>query len=141
MPSLRAMDTMSLLTEEVARSRSGQLFFAHLLLPHLSYIYDANCDERDPADWEPAYDREPLPPNTMQSRAQRYALYLEQVRCLYKRLDAMFRRWQEAGIFDRAQIIIHGDHGSRIYLHRPEAPISKKCWSRTTRTRSRRCSR
>jgi hypothetical protein len=119
MPSIRAMHTMSVLAEEVAHSRSGQLFFAHVLFPHYPYIYDANCDERDPSDWEPAHDDLPLPPNTTQSREQRYALHLEQVQCLYKKLDAMFRRWQEAGVFDHAIIIIHGDHGSRIYLHRP----------------------
>jgi hypothetical protein len=121
MPALRATHTMSLLAEEVARSRSGQLFFAHLLIPHSPYIYDANCDERDPAEWEPAYDLVPLPPNTTQSRTQRYARHLEQVQCLYTRLDGMFRLWQEAGVFDRAKIIIHGDHGSRIWLHRPVA--------------------
>jgi hypothetical protein len=121
MSALRATHTMSLLAKEVARSRSGQLFFAHLLMPHSPYIYNANCDERDPADWEPAYDRAPLPPNTTQARTQRYALHLEQVQCLYTRLDGMFRLWQEAGVFDRAKIIIHGDHGSRIWLHRPVA--------------------
>jgi hypothetical protein len=121
MPAIRAMHAMSLLAEQVVRSQSGQLFFAHLVLPHYPYIYDANCNERDPSVWEPAHDREPLPPNTTQLRAQRYRLYLEQLQCLYEKLDAMFRRWQEAGVFDRAVIIIHGDHGSRIYLHRPEA--------------------
>lgn len=121
MPSIRAIHTLSLLAEEVARSRSGQMFFAHLLVPHSPYIYQADCNERDPADWEPAHDPEPLPPNTMESRAQRYALHLAQVQCLYKKLGGMFRRWQEAGVFDRARIIIHGDHGSRIYLHRPKA--------------------
>jgi hypothetical protein len=123
MGSIRATHTMSLLTEEVAHSRPGQLFFAHLLFPHHPFIYDANCKARDPADWELlAYDPKPLPPNTTQSRRQRYALYLEQVQCLSKRLAKMFGRWEEAGIFDRARIIIQGDHGSRIYLRRPEAP-------------------
>jgi hypothetical protein len=121
MPSIRAMHALSLLAEDVARSQSGQLFFTHLVVPHYPYIYDANCDERDPSAWEPAHEREPLPPNTAQSRARRYPLYFEQIQCLYKKLEAMFRRWQETGVFDRAVIIVHGDHGSRIYLHRPEA--------------------
>jgi hypothetical protein len=121
MPSLRAMHTLALLADEVARSRPGQLFFAHLLIPHYPYIYDADCNERDPAYWEMAHDPEPLPPNTMQSRARRYELHFAQVRCLYKKLEGVFRRWEEAGVFDRAKIILHGDHGSRIYLHWPEA--------------------
>jgi hypothetical protein len=121
--SIRAKHTMSLLTEEVAHSRPGQLFFAHLVFPHHPFIYDANCKARDPADWELlAHDPKPLPPNTTQSRPRRYARYLEQVQCLSKRLAKMFGRWEEAGILDRARIIIQGDHGSRIYLRRPEAP-------------------
>jgi hypothetical protein len=122
MPPVGAVHTLSLLADAVARSAPGQMFFAHLLLPHNPYIYDGNCNERHPADWDLAHDSEPLPANTMQSRAHRYALYLEQVQCLYKKLGETFERWQEAGVFDHAIIIMHGDHGSRIYLHRPEAP-------------------
>ena len=126
MPPVGAAHTLSLLAEAVARSQPGQLFLAHLLLPHNPYVYDANCDERHPAAWDRAHDKEPLPPNTIQSRAHRYALYFEQVQCLYKKLGETFERWREAGVFDRAIIILHGDHGSRIYLNRPEAPNLQK---------------
>jgi hypothetical protein len=121
MPAVAAMHTLSLLSEEVARSRPGQLFFAHLLIPHAPYVYDASCHPREPADWQSEADEKPWPPNTSQSRAQRYALLFEQVQCLYKKLGEMFERWQQAGVFDRAIIILHGDHGSRIFLHRPDA--------------------
>jgi hypothetical protein len=119
MAPLRALTTLSSLGGEVARSRPGQMFFAHLLLPHFPYVFDAKCHVRKPAEWEPAFDEEPLPPNTIESRERRYLLYLEQVQCFYRKLAATFEEWKRAGIFDRLKIIIHGDHGSRIYLHEP----------------------
>ena len=119
MPAIRAIHTLSILADEVTRSRPGQIFFAHVLIPHSPYIYDAECRERHPIDWEPASDPSPMPPNTTQSWARRYALYLQQVQCLYRTLGAMFERWKAAGLFGRLKIIIHGDHGSRIYLRRP----------------------
>jgi hypothetical protein len=121
MGPLRALTTLTTLGGEVAQSRPGQMFFAHLLLPHFPYVFDAKCNVRKPAEWEPAFDAEPLPPNTIESRERRYALYLEQMQCLYRKLGHIFEEWKRAGIFDRLRIIIHGDHGSRIYLHAPTA--------------------
>ena len=127
MPAVRAMYEMSMVSDAVARSRPGDFFFAHLLLPHNPYIYDAGCNERNQADWELQADDDPLPPNTMQSRQRRYALYFEQVQCTYKKLGEMFEKWQRAGVFQDATIIIQGDHGSRINLNRPHSSMSSKC--------------
>jgi hypothetical protein len=121
MPAVRALYQMSLVSDAVARSRPGDFFFAHLLIPHNPYIYDARCNERNQADWEQQGDDDPLPPNTTQSRQRRYALYFEQVQCTYKKLGEMFEKWQRAGVFQRSIIILQGDHGSRIYLHKPQA--------------------
>jgi hypothetical protein len=121
MPAVRALYEMSLVSDAVTQSRSGDFFFAHLLIPHYPYIYDAGCNERNQADWESAADDDPLPPNTMQSRQRRYALYFEQVQCTYEKLGEMFEKWQLAGVFQHATIIIQGDHGSRINLNRPQA--------------------
>jgi hypothetical protein len=126
MAPLRALTTLSSLGAEVAQSRPGQMFFAHLLLPHFPYVFDATCRVRKPAEWEPAFDEEPLPPNTIESRERRSLLYLEQVQCLYRKLAAIFEEWKTAGIFDRLKIIIHGDHGSRIYLNEPTAANRSK---------------
>ena len=52
---------------------------------------------------------------------RRYALYFEQVQCTYQKLGEMFDKWQRAGVFEEATIIIQGDHGSRINLNRPQA--------------------
>jgi hypothetical protein len=118
---VRALTTLSAFGDQVAQSGPGQMFFAHLLLPHFPYVFDARCRVRKPAEWEPAFDEEPWPANTIESRERRYLLYLEQVQCLYRKLGAIFEEWRRAGVLDRLKIIIHGDHGSRIYLHEPTA--------------------
>jgi phosphoglycerol transferase MdoB-like AlkP superfamily enzyme len=45
--------------------------------------------------------------------------YFEQLECLYSELDHFFKRMREAGIYDDSIIIIHGDHGSRIFINEP----------------------
>jgi hypothetical protein len=109
----------------VTRASPGDMFLLHLLIPHHPYFYDAMCDLRPMHEWEM-----PGPPgsllNDRESRARRYGLYLEQMRCLYRKLDAMFQAWQKAGIFDAVTIVLHGDHGSRIYQHRPDADSQHK---------------
>ena len=66
-------------------------------------------------------DDPPLPPNSDASRVRRYGLYLQQILCIRARLQDMFDRWRQTGVYDRMLIIIQGDHGSRIWLHNPIA--------------------
>ena len=67
-----------------------------------------------------------MPANDRQSRARRYGLYLEQMRCLYRKLDDVFEAWQKAARFDQLTIIIQSDHGSKIYQRRPYAENQQK---------------
>jgi hypothetical protein len=101
-------------TAAVARAAPGDMFYVHLLIPHYPYVFDAMCDLRPVREWEVSKSPGPTP-NDRESRARRYELYLEQMRCLYRKLDAMFQAWQKAAIFDRLAIVVHGDHGSRIH--------------------------
>ncbi len=41
------------------------------------------------------------------------------MRCLYRKLDAMFQQWQKAAIFDQLVIVVHSDHGSKITQRSP----------------------
>jgi hypothetical protein len=106
-------------TAAVARASPGDVFFVHLLVPHDPYVYDAMCDLQPVPEWEVSRNPGPIPPNDRESRARRYGLYLEQMRCLYRKLDAMFQAWQKAAIFDQLAIVLHGDHGSRIFQRSP----------------------
>lgn len=104
------------LASHIETGSRGELYFAHLLLPHYPYIYEPNCDIRMPMlGWK----NRAAPTPTARTRAVRYALYLEQVRCTLGKLRVLFERMKAAGRFADATIIIHGDHGSRITVTDP----------------------
>ncbi|HJS31185.1 MAG TPA: hypothetical protein VJ924_04265, partial [Alphaproteobacteria bacterium] len=110
------------LIETVGERPAGSALFAHLILPHNTYLYDARC-ETNP-DFLKWVDRNrtvfwPFISNTPEDRAQRYVRYFEQLRCTYGMLDALFDAMRERGTLDRAMIFVHGDHGSRIALTDP----------------------
>jgi hypothetical protein len=108
-------------TADVARASPGEMFFVYLLMPHFPYVYNGLCNLYPPAKWEQPVNPGPMELNDSESRARRYGRYLEQVRCVHRKLDGMFQAWQKAGIFDRLVIVMHGDHGSKISEHRAHA--------------------
>jgi hypothetical protein len=38
----------------------------------------------------------------------------------------MFNLWRRAGLYERMTIIVHGDHGSRIYINDPTIPSADR---------------
>jgi hypothetical protein len=105
------------LTGELRAAKPGDAIFAHLLLPHRGFVLDETCRLKpDPGDW---YDH----PNSgiklgqrlsAASRSARYVAYFKQIRCTQRLLGKMMEALSEAGVLDRAMVIVHGDHGSRI---------------------------
>ena len=112
------------LRSDIKSSAEGTLFFAHLLVPHDPFIYDSNCQiYKNPiSEWsgnsDPAFFYKE---NSVSSRAGRYKKYFQQVTCLNRQLQDLFDAMRSSKIFDDAIIIIHGDHGSRIRIRRPNA--------------------
>ena len=119
--AVRGVRALQEIEDDVSSAPAGEMFFAHLLFPHHPYVYGPTCKARDPQDWEMSDDDPPLPPNSDASRVRRYGLYLQQILCIRARLQEMFDRWRQTGVYDRMLIIIQGDHGSRIWLHTPIA--------------------
>jgi hypothetical protein len=109
--SAGGLQILDVVARDVANAAPGDLYFAHLPTPHSPYVYDRNCDLRPSHDWVDRPDRVP--------RLERYRLYLEQVECVHHKLRYVFDLWRRAKVFDRAKVIIHGDHGSRLYLTEP----------------------
>jgi hypothetical protein len=109
--SAHGLRVFDIIARDVANAAPGDMYFAHVLIPHAPYVYDRSCKLRDPDNWVDRPD--PVP------RLRRYELYLEQVECIYNRLQKAFDMWRRARVFDRAKIIIQGDHGSRLYLTEP----------------------
>jgi hypothetical protein len=74
---------------------------------------------RDPKAWDVQILDDEYAADRAEARKRHYALYLEQVLCVRAKLQEMFDGWRRSGIYDRMKIIVHGDHGSRIFLHNP----------------------
>ena len=108
---------------DLANAQRGTFVFAHILMPHYPYVYDANCAQRPEHEWLPRSDpdRVDVPHgiiNVPEGRAARYAAYFQQVECTERKitglLDAIPPRLR-----DDAIVIVQGDHGSRITLLDP----------------------
>jgi hypothetical protein len=123
LPSMRLFDRV---TVDVSEASPGDMFFVYLPIPHFPYVYDDRCDLYPMANWEWPVNPPSTIPNDRRSRARRYGRYLEQMTCLHRRIDTMFKAWQKAGIFDRLVIVMHGDHGSKIVEHRANADNEQK---------------
>lgn len=109
------------LLQDLDSEPRGSAFFAHLLIPHHTYLYDENC--RIKGDIE-AWANNVSPDtsgslgilNTPDTRRRYYASYLEQLRCTRRAVQEFLEDLQKIGVYEDAMIIIHGDHGSRIAL-------------------------
>jgi hypothetical protein len=112
------MPVFDALEHDLAAARPGELHFAHLMLPHYPYAWDRDCAIRPrTADWLANGEPGHFPfANSQESRALRYALYLEQVSCAHRRLARLLQAMDDVGILERALVIVHGDHGSRIFM-------------------------
>jgi hypothetical protein len=116
--AVSVMPVLDRLGERLAHIQPGEMVFAHLMLPHYPFAFDASCAVRPRvSDWLSSNDPAAFPlANTPESRALRYDAYLAQAACTARKLALLFARMREAGTFERARIIVHGDHGSRIML-------------------------
>jgi hypothetical protein len=107
--------------QDIQREPRGSAFFAHLLIPHHTYMYDNKCLIRQNLEsWvnniNANMDTSAGILNTPKSRSFYYGKYFEQLRCTRVLLQKFFERLQEIDAYEDATIIVHGDHGSRIAL-------------------------
>ncbi|HEV8356789.1 MAG TPA: hypothetical protein VGQ17_08515 [Gemmatimonadales bacterium] len=87
---------------ELRRPGQPVLAFAHIMLPHEPYVYQADCSPRDPSLW-PWIDLA-VPDSTI------YGAYLEQLTCLNRRVLELVDRLRPREGPDPV-IILMGDHG------------------------------
>jgi hypothetical protein len=120
--SLGTLATLQQLKADIVTGpAAGRMFFAHLMLPHQPYFLTSDCRVRKFDDW---YNRKLYHDflervSSSRYREEAYRRYFEQTTCLLGILDDLFDAMRDRGIFDRATIIVHGDHGSRITIHDP----------------------
>jgi hypothetical protein len=120
--SLPVPAVLEQLTADIVAHPRGHAFFAHLMVPHYPYVFDDRCEMRPrAADWLTNHltPSDSFVYNTAESRAQRYELYTDQVRCVLSMLDDLLDTLESRGLLEGATVVVNGDHGSRIAAHFP----------------------
>jgi hypothetical protein len=127
-----SLAVLSKIRQDLGRNPQGTAIFAHLLVPHHTYIYDRNCKiQTNTDDWFHAVSRADAEPemsiiNSPESRRRQYKAYFDQLGCLYRFLRDFLDNLKAAGLFQDATIILHGDHGSRISLYSPNRETAER---------------
>lgn len=120
---LAVLPTIDRLISDISVAERGNMFFAHLLLPHEPYALTSSCGVRRPVlEWPVnggAEETEFF--NTPASRLASYEAYVSQVRCSLSLLDKLLEAMKRRDSLRDAIFIIHGDHGSRISQIVPSA--------------------
>jgi hypothetical protein len=103
------------LQEDILANPESRVFFAHMLIPHSPFVYLHDCSVSYETDPSMSYamvstDRN-LSAGEIEYRTMRY---FEQAECALVTLRQVFDEMKSRAIFDRAYIVIHGDHGSQI---------------------------
>jgi hypothetical protein len=124
------MPMFDAVADDLSKATPGTFVFAHFLLPHYPYVYNASCEQPPASKWltRSDYDRANVPGGIMNvpdGRAERYAGYFQQILCAQKKVDALIAAIPPS-LRDDAIIIVQGDHGSRISLVDPTtvAPVA-----------------
>jgi len=113
--SLAALNELARILSE---AEPGNVYLAHVLLPHYPYALDRNCRLRNWRDWEK--------PFTGRKLSKRQHAYYEQVRCTTGKVETLLKALDRSPAGKNNIVIIHGDHGSRITEVEPtEANIGK----------------
>lgn len=121
--SVGTMPMFDAVADELSKAQRGTFVFAHFLLPHYPYAYNANCEQPRTSTFlnRNDYDRADVPGGIMnvpEGRAERYRGYFQQVLCAQKKVDALIAAIPPS-LRQDAIIIVQGDHGSRISLVDP----------------------
>jgi hypothetical protein len=116
---MMAIDALERLRADVANATPGQFLFAHLLLPHSPYLFNADCNLRPIETWwlERRADRLTDFANAAEIRKGHYQEYFQQLTCTYRHLEPLMADIKKS---DRnIVVVIQGDHGSRISIANP----------------------
>lgn len=86
-------------------------FFAHVLLPHPPFAFDADGRIRTRRLWRHWADPAP----TIADHDAVYREYANQSHFAARQLDALLDDFERTGVLARAEVLLHGDHGSRLH--------------------------
>jgi hypothetical protein len=92
---------------------SGRAYFAHVLLPHSPFVFRQDCSLDYETERKVRYPNSGgLLGNSDESRDERYIYFMRQTYCALNELDSFFSFLKHQGLYDKATIVVHGDHGT-----------------------------
>ncbi|MEM8773637.1 MAG: hypothetical protein AAGF53_01310 [Pseudomonadota bacterium] len=104
---LKSFEVMEQLKIELENLEPGDVFFAHLLVPHYPYLMRADCKVKAPSKWaSPIRTQNNLPSKQIE------AAYWDQVACVHKKILQILDVIADKPF---TTVMIHGDHGARLY--------------------------
>ena len=97
-------------------ARPGDVFFAHLLLPHFPHVLRADCSYLPWKEWE-------MMRGSKTSIEERRHTYIQQDRCTLRKVDELIQAFEQSTGGQAGVVIVHGDHGSRIFRVPPVTDV------------------
>lgn len=109
------------------QNEPNRVYFAHVLLPHAPFVHRQDCSlDYETETWERFSHNLGWVGNVPESRAIRYKRYVTQAKCALHELNTLFKTLQNQDLYDKATIIVHGDHGTDMYIYKPSAHITNR---------------
>lgn len=94
----------------------GTYYFAHLLLPHFSYVFDAQCRTLPIRRWRGNEPRGADGIAELADRRELYRLHFGQATCASRDVFALAESLERRDAMSDTVILVHSDHGSRIVI-------------------------
>jgi hypothetical protein len=109
--SIASALAMDRLIEDLHKAKPGEVYIAHLVLPHFPWAFDPSCNIRPLRDWDRRVVRF--------AGQRRERGYFDQIRCTLRKTDRLLDVLASSPAGRDSVVIIHGDHGSRNWLRIP----------------------
>jgi len=104
--ALNGLAALRRLQEDLTHVQPGQVYFAHILLPHQPFELRPDCSVAPIGQWLEAAPGYPI--------AARQKNYDQQVICNVRAISGIVEAIDRSAAGRNSIIIVHGDHGSRI---------------------------
>jgi hypothetical protein len=100
----KAVDSANKFIDFLSEGKRGNAYFIHLRLPHSPYLFDENCLYNFDGNF---FKKEGM--------TEIYARYIKQIQCTHLIVDKIINKLDSKQESKDSTIVIHADHGSRIY--------------------------
>jgi hypothetical protein len=109
--AINSLVALHRLEQELTDVRPGEVYFAHVLSPHMPYALRSDCTLAPIRQWRERVRSQPM--------VERQEAYARQVICTTTQIGSILRSVKRTPAGRDSIIIIHGDHGSRIARYEP----------------------